>query len=196
MSFPIRVQELRKPSEKPEPDQITNDNILEETKCKEAAFKWTEGEGCRFEDKVGKQYRGCVVWRFRNNQGFPLYVVESLDKTVRITVGEEKLSELDSEPCMREANATVEETNDQEVSRSPVASEPEEDAETGFDIGQSVVAWMDEDRSWKSGVILNWKHLGNIFIIKLDSGGFAGVSPSHLKRSPGNTNKVLSSLIF
>ena len=168
--------------------------ILEYTKSKESAFKWTEGEGCHFEDKVDKKYRGCVLWRFRNNQGIPLYVVESLDKTVRITVGEEKLSELDSEPCMREANATVEENDDQEVSRSPGASEPEEDAETGFDIGQSVVAWMDEDRSWKSGVIFNWQHIGNIFIIKLDSGGFAGVSPSHLKHV--EKNKVLSNLIF
>ena len=161
-------------------------NSSSSTKCKEIAYKWNVGEECLFEDEVGQRQRGCVDWRFRNNNDIPLYIVESIDKLVRITVGEEKLSPLalsesNSDPLSGEANAIVEETNNQEEFNSLDNSSPsEDDVETGFSIGQAVIAWMEEDRSWKSGVIHNTTP-ANIFIVKLDSGEFAGVPPSHLK---------------
>ena len=186
----IKVQELRKPDVKPTVENPKSDPVVvktdSSTKCKEIAYKWNVGEECLFEDEVGQRQRGCVDWRFRNNNDIPLYIVESIDKSVRITVGEEKLyplalSESNSDPLTGEANAIVEETNNQEEFNSLDNSSPsEDDVETGFSIGQAVIAWMEEDRSWKFGVIHNTTP-ANIFIVKLDSGEFAGVPPSHLK---------------
>ena len=57
-------------------------------------FKWEKKAKCLFEHKDGTKYSGHIELRFRNSNSIPVYVVESVDKTTRVTVGEEKLAPL------------------------------------------------------------------------------------------------------
>ena len=111
----LRVPSLRKPNEIQESETTALKPVSNPQKSEEKVvndikeippFKWDEQVTCLFEHKDGKKYVGHIDWRFRNNNGIPLYVVESVDKTVRATVGEEKLTPLSESPETSSAEVT------------------------------------------------------------------------------------------
>jgi len=111
----LRVPSLRRPNEIQESESTALKPVSTLQKSEEMVakdvkvlppFKWDENVNCHFEHKDGKKYVGHIDWRFRNNNGIPLYVVESVDKTIRVTVGEEKLTPLSESPETSSAEVT------------------------------------------------------------------------------------------
>ena len=205
----ISVKALRRPTElnaSETPEQKPDSNLKKSEKIhvkdmEEISFKWNEKAKCLFEHKDGKKYFGQIAWRFRNNSGIPLYIVESVNNDIKVkaTVGEEKLSppskSLETQPreatSPKIADVTADKVKEvpsstEKPALSPVSSVIDDISPTEFIIGQAVVAWHEE--SWKPGMIHSVPS-ASLCIVKLAAGGFAGVSPNLLKPSPANVSK-------
>ena len=164
------VKALRRPTElqaSVTSEQKPSSNLQKSEKInvkdmEEIPFKWNEKAKCLFEHKDGKKYIGQIAWRFRNNSGIPLYIVESVNNDIKVkaTVGEEKLSPPSKSPETQPREATSPKFADVTADRvKEVLSSPEKNASspvpaviddispTEFIVGQSVVAWHEE--SWR-----------------------------------------------